>query len=79
MLSDCKYKSTETFGMRTYHQYVGESMRRGLKWMRYKRKGEQLSIIDLRLRIYAISTVNNQECADRYERWYKWMKQATTL
>jgi len=63
----------DPFGLRIYHEYVSWAMGSGFKWVRYSRRGDYLNIWSLRQPHY-IQGVMNRECANRFERWYKWMK-----
>ena len=67
------YKDPRTWGMKIYHEYVAQSMAQGFKWIKYERDGDTLTIFDLRNSGIS-SSVMDRECADRYERWYQWMK-----
>lgn len=74
MLKDLKYKDPRSWELMTYHRFVGKSMIQGFKWTRYKRSGNHISIYSLANHYGAQFSVISKECADRYERWYKWMK-----
>lgn len=74
MKGDLEYKDPRSFGLRMYHRYVAQSMIQGFKWVRYGRNFDTLWIYDLRNYPGVRSSVTDRECADRYERWYKWMK-----
>ena len=63
----------QSFELRVYHEYVAHSMRSGFKWMRYSRRGDYLTIWNLRMPNYKMSVIS-AECANRFERWYKWMR-----
>jgi len=73
MKKDLEYQDNRTWGLQIYHRYVASSMANGFKWVRYERNSDTLTIIDLR-ESGIIRSVTNKECAERYERWYRWMK-----
>ena len=62
----------QSFGLQIYHEYVVYSMRSGFKWMRYNRRGSSLTIWNLKMPKLRMSVVSS-ECANHFERWYKWM------
>ena len=63
----------ESFEIRTYHQFVAWSLSHGFKWTRYTRKGDYLTITNLKICGGSIASCE-KGIADRYERWFKWMK-----
>jgi len=68
-----KVKVDKAFGLRVYHEYVAWAMLTGFKWVRYRREGDYLSVWNLKTPFGSMSVVD-KECADRFERWYNWMR-----
>ncbi len=73
MKKDMEYDDLRSWGLRMYHRYVAQSMSQVFKWVRYERRRNTLTIFDLR-NPGILSSITDRECADRYERWYLWMK-----
>jgi len=73
MLNDLKYKDPRSWDLMVYHMYVADSLSQGFKWIRYERIKNTLTLVDLR-KSGIRRSVTSKEAADRYERWYKWMK-----
>ncbi len=69
----CSTCDGQTFGLRVYHEYVAWAMKSGFKWVRYSRRRDMLTVWNLKTPNYH-QCVSSAECADRFERWYNWMR-----
>jgi hypothetical protein len=65
--------SNYNFEIETYRKLVAFCLEHGFKYSHYERKGDYLTVFNDTIPGSRISTPY-KNVADRFERWFKWMK-----